>query len=170
MENKQVRKIEQIALRIEGSLLTFEMILLPLILVGAVLVYTGKVALGIPIGFGAAMILTMIYFFRWFYPELATPLHGFMFKLLSFTLAIGTLGAVFTLFHMANGKLFIVIALADVLVSAGFWLFFRNKVTSNQLIAKGDAIRLLLVFVICAVLLMVELPVPEAFLQPIVIE
>jgi hypothetical protein len=57
-----------------------------------------------------------------------------------------------------------------VLVSVGFWLFFRNKVTGNQLIAKGDAIRLLLVFVICAVLLMVELPVPEAFLQPVIIE
>jgi hypothetical protein len=170
MENAQPRKIEQIALRIEASLLKFEMILLPLIVLGSVMVYTGKVAFGVPIGFGAAMILTMIYFFRWFYPLVTSPLQGFMFKLISFTLAIGTMGIIFTLLHMANGKLFIMIAIADVLVNAGFWLFFRNKAGANQLISRADAIRLLVVLVLCIVLLLVSLPVPEAFTQAVIVE
>jgi hypothetical protein len=170
MDSPQLRKTEQIAHRIETSLTRFEFILIPLIIVGCILVYTDKPAMGIPISFGAAMILAIVYFFRWFNPGVQNAMQGFLFKLTSFTLAIGTLGIIFSLLHMKTGKMFLIICIADTLVSTGFWLIFRKKIPETELIRRDDMIRLAIVLAICVVLLSIKLPVPEVFQQPVVIE
>ncbi|HPY10850.1 MAG TPA: hypothetical protein PLV74_09545 [Bacteroidales bacterium] len=112
------RKIEVMASRFYQYLGWYELILYPVMLLGAALFFSGK-ARGGSILLLAALIQAMVYMVLWYKAGM-----GVWFRLFSFGLSFGLLGSVFYLLKMQSDLLFL--GLGFIGLGSGFLLYFRN--------------------------------------------